>query len=109
MFYRVQLRVRTILFDPLLATHTLAELDHPRAGVIWNAQQEKIKELIFWVVGAALFGAGITYTEGATKGTEFFAGYLLEESLSVDNLFVFVLIFSYFEDVVLDMVLNAST
>eukprot|EP00854_Cymbomonas_tetramitiformis_P007109 gene7109-8481_t len=31
------------------------------------------------------------------QGTEFFAGYLLEESLSVDNLFVFVLIFSYFE------------
>ncbi|KAK3237414.1 hypothetical protein CYMTET_52509 [Cymbomonas tetramitiformis] len=62
-----------------------------------EGNDQKIKELIFWVVGAALFGAGITYTEGATKGTEFFAGYLLEESLSVDNLFVFVLIFSYFE------------
>ncbi len=33
----------------------------------------------------------------AVQASEFFAGYLLEESLSVDNLFVFVLLFSYFK------------
>eukprot|EP00268_Persea_americana_P067557 TRINITY_DN9314_c0_g1_i11.p2 TRINITY_DN9314_c0_g1~~TRINITY_DN9314_c0_g1_i11.p2 ORF type:complete len:113 (-),score=17.08 TRINITY_DN9314_c0_g1_i11:3763-4101(-) len=35
--------------------------------------------------------------EGVGKASEFFAGYLLEQSLSVDNLFVFVLIFRYFK------------
>lgn len=37
------------------------------------------------------------YTEGPEKAQEFFAGYLLEQSLSIDNLFVFVLVFSYFK------------
>ncbi|KAG1656888.1 hypothetical protein FOA52_000681 [Chlamydomonas sp. UWO 241] len=46
---------------------------------------------------ARAFGAGIWAIEGPTKGQEFFAGYLLEQSLSVDNLFVFVLVFSYFK------------
>ena len=43
------------------------------------------------------FGAGIWVTLGSTKALEFFAGYLLEQSLSVDNLFVFVLVFDYFK------------
>ena len=34
---------------------------------------------------------------GPTKSQEFFAGYLLEQSLSVDNLFVFILVFKYFK------------
>jgi hypothetical protein len=35
--------------------------------------------------------------QGATKAQEYFAGYLLEQSLSVDNLFVFILVFNYFK------------
>lgn len=35
--------------------------------------------------------------EGSEKAQEFFAGYLLEQSLSIDNLFVFVLVFNYFK------------
>ena len=50
----------------------------------------------FWVSLAFAFGVGIYYFEGQTKALEFFAGYLLEYSLSVDNLFVFLMIFSYF-------------
>ena len=34
--------------------------------------------------------------QGAAKGAEYFAGYILEQSLSVDNLFVFILVFKYF-------------
>ena len=50
------------------------------------------------LVGAAVaFGVGIYATLGADKAAEYFAGYLLEQSLSVDNLFVFVLIFDYFK------------
>ena len=43
-----------------------------------------------------LFGLGVWQTLGAEKAEEFFAGYLLEQSLSVDNLFVFILVFKYF-------------
>lgn len=43
-----------------------------------------------------LFGVGVWQTLGAEKAEEFFAGYLLEQSLSVDNLFVFILVFRYF-------------
>ncbi len=50
----------------------------------------------FWVGLAVLFGAGIFWFRGARAGTEFAAGYLIEESLSVDNLFVFLLLFRYF-------------
>ncbi|KAK9126873.1 hypothetical protein Scep_015719 [Stephania cephalantha] len=46
---------------------------------------------------AVAFGIGVGYKEGVGKASEFFAGYLLEQSLSVDNLFVFILIFKYFK------------
>jgi TerC family integral membrane protein len=42
-------------------------------------------------------GSACRYTEGPEKAQEFFAGYLLEQSLSIDNLFVFVLVFNYFK------------
>jgi len=45
---------------------------------------------------ALLFGLGVFHFLGANAGYEFFTGYLIEKSLSVDNIFVFVLIFSHF-------------
>jgi tellurite resistance protein TerC len=45
---------------------------------------------------ALLFGGYIAYTSGPAKSLEYYAGYLIELSLSVDNLFVFLLIFRYF-------------
>ena len=50
-----------------------------------------------WVGAAMIFGTGLGYFSGAEKAEEFFAGYLLEQSLSIDNLFVFILIFKYFK------------
>lgn len=49
------------------------------------------------VSGAAAFGAGINQFMGAEKAVQFFAGYVVELSLSVDNLFVFLLLFEYFK------------
>jgi tellurite resistance protein TerC len=49
-----------------------------------------------YFVLALIFGAGIMHFLGRGAGIEFFTGYLLEKSLSVDNIFVFVLIFSHF-------------
>ena len=54
-------------------------------------------EVALWVGAATLFGLGIGATMGAGKAEEYFSGYLLEQSLSVDNLFVFVLVFDYFK------------
>ncbi|MFG1810132.1 TerC family protein [Streptomyces sp. NPDC049040] len=49
-----------------------------------------------WVVLAALFGLGLMIFSGGQPAGEFFAGYITEKSLSVDNLFVFVLIMGKF-------------
>jgi tellurite resistance protein TerC len=51
---------------------------------------------LFWIVLALLFGVAVFVVAGPTRGGEYLAGYLLEKSLSVDNVFVFALIFSYF-------------
>lgn len=49
-----------------------------------------------WVTLALLFNAGILFFSGGERALDFFTGYLIEKSLSVDNVFVFALIFSYF-------------
>ena len=49
-----------------------------------------------WVALALLFNALIWSWFGPTRGLEFLTGYLIEKALSVDNIFVFVVIFSYF-------------
>jgi tellurite resistance protein TerC len=51
----------------------------------------------FWIALSLAFNAWIYLQHGHQRGLEFTAGYILEKSLSVDNLFVFLLIFSYFK------------
>ena len=50
-----------------------------------------------WVTLAILFAGLVFHYQGSQRGFEFLTGYLIELSLSVDNLFVFLLIFSYFK------------
>jgi TerC family integral membrane protein len=50
----------------------------------------------FWIAVALTFGMGVWVLAGPQRGGEYFAGYIIEKSLSVDNVFVFALIFSYF-------------
>ncbi|MBB6612536.1 TerC family protein [Pontibacter sp. Tf4] len=61
----------------------------------------KIKEALlwsaFWIGLSLAFNALIYYLEGPGPALEFLTGYLIEKSLSVDNLFVFILIFNYFK------------
>ncbi len=52
---------------------------------------------VVWVTLAILFGLGVAHFKGTQTALEFYAGYLVEQALSVDNIFVFVLIFSYFQ------------
>jgi tellurite resistance protein TerC len=50
-----------------------------------------------WIVLAAIFAGVVRYWFGGVKALEFTTGYLIEEALSVDNLFVFILLFKYFK------------
>ena len=52
--------------------------------------------LVGYVIGALVFGAGVWWVSGAQYAGEFFAGWLTEYSLSVDNLFVFIIIMGRF-------------
>jgi tellurite resistance protein TerC len=51
----------------------------------------------FWIGLAMAFAMFVHQWLGSTKALEFVTGYLLEEALSVDNLFVFILLFAYFK------------
>lgn len=51
---------------------------------------------VVWVALACIFGLGLLVFAGGKQGGEFFAGFITEKSLSVDNLFVFVLIMAKF-------------
>ena len=61
----------------------------------------KVKEALlwslFWIGLAVMFNVVVYFWLGKVKALEFLTGYLIEESLSVDNLFVFILIFGFFK------------
>ena len=65
-----------------------------------KAHSVSIKEAttwsVVWVSLAMLFNLGIYFAWGQEKALEFLTGYVIEKSLSVDNLFVFLMIFQYF-------------
>jgi len=70
-------------------------------GVFHRKSHEvKIKEALTWSVVwislALIFNYGIYIYLGKEKALEFLTGYLIEKSLSVDNLFVFIMLFSFF-------------
>lgn len=58
-----------------------------REAVMWS---------VVWISLAVAFGIGIGATMGRQSMLEYFTGYVVEEALSVDNLFVFILLFTYF-------------
>jgi tellurite resistance protein TerC len=67
--------------------HRKAHTVHLREAAIWSA---------VWI-GLSLVFNGVVYLwKGSEAGLQFLTGYLIEKSLSIDNIFVFVLIFSYF-------------
>jgi tellurite resistance protein TerC len=60
------------------------------------AMKEAAAWSVAWVALSLAFGAYISMAAGPAKGVEFITGYVIEYSLSVDNLFVFIMIFAYF-------------
>ncbi|TPW21377.1 MAG: tellurite resistance protein TerC, partial [Elusimicrobia bacterium] len=58
--------------------------------------KEAVSWSVVWVALALAFGAGLWWRQGSGPGLEFLTAYLVEKSLSVDNIFVFVMVFSAF-------------
>ena len=56
----------------------------------------QVKWLIIWIGAAIVFNVGVFFVEGEIRAQEFLAGYLTELSLSIDNVFVFLMIFRSF-------------
>ena len=70
-------------------------------GVFHRKSHEvKIKEALIWsavwISMALIFNYGVYVYMGKEKAVEFLTGYVIEKSLSVDNLFVFIMVFTYF-------------
>jgi tellurite resistance protein TerC len=77
-----------LLILDLKVFHRKAHEVHVKEALAWSA---------VWIMLAVMFGASIYVWSGSRPGLEFFTGYLIEKALSVDNLFVFLVIFSYFK------------
>src|SRR5262245_8266917 len=67
---------------------------HRKAHVV--SLKESLSWTIIWIALALVFNIGIWHFSGSQKALEFFTGYLIEKSLSIDNVFVFALLLSYF-------------
>src|SRR5262245_9876875 len=67
--------------------HRQAHVVTKKEAVVWS---------LVWILLALIFNAGIYYVNGPERALEFLTGYVIEYSLSVDNIFVFIVIFSYF-------------
>jgi tellurite resistance protein TerC len=85
-----------IAFNAAVALLLLLDLGlfHRRAHTI--SLREAALESVVWVALSVGFGLWILASHGRGRGLEFFTGYVIEKSLSVDNVFVFILIFQYF-------------
>jgi tellurite resistance protein TerC len=68
--------------------HRHAHQVHLREALTWSA---------VWIVLALIFNAGVYFWLGDEPALAFLTGYLIEKSLSIDNIFVFLLIFTYFQ------------
>lgn len=79
--------ILALLALDLFVFHRKAHEVRLREAAIWSA---------VWITLSLLFNYGIYRHFGAEAGLEFLTGYFIEKALSVDNIFVFVLIFSYF-------------
>ena len=72
----------------LFVFHKENEVIKVKSALLWST---------FWIGLALVFNIVVYLTLGQTKAIEFFTGYLIEESLSIDNLFVFIMIFGFFK------------
>lgn len=79
--------VLTLLALDLGVFHRRVHVIGTREALLWS---------IFWICLALIFNVAVYHWFGKAHALEFFTGYVIEKALSVDNIFVFVVIFGYF-------------
>ncbi|WP_138430592.1 TerC family protein [Fodinibius saliphilus] len=77
-----------MLIIDLTVFHDKDDKETIRQALIWTG---------VWITLALIFGIGVYYYMGTQTALDYYTGYLIEKSLSVDNIFVFLLVFSYFK------------
>jgi tellurite resistance protein TerC len=81
------LLVAAMLVLDLVVFHRKAHEVRMKEALLWS---------VVWIGLALLFNAGVYHWFGRERGLEFLTGYLIEKALSVDNIFVFLVLFSFF-------------
>ncbi len=97
MFHSIASPIFWTIFIAVVLVLLLIDLGllHRRARAV--GVKEAFGWSLIWVMLSISFGFWISHQFGRAKGLEFFTGYLIEYALSVDNIFVFILIFTYFK------------
>lgn len=89
------LNIMWLIFGLLISFMLVVDLALNRKGKTISFKKAATWTVV-WMILALLFDLGIYLTMGSHKALEFLSGYLIEQSLSVDNLFVFIMIFTVF-------------
>lgn len=84
-------------FHLLILVLLAMELVYSRSRGTGKVQSTAVAATILWVVAALGFAVFILHTLGSESAIQYLAGYAIEESLSIDNLFVFLLLFRVFQ------------
>lgn len=87
MFVGFAIVVTIMLYIDLFLVNRRAHVISVKSALIWSA---------VWISTALLFNVFVYYELGSVKAMEYLTAYILEKSLSVDNLFVFLVVFGYF-------------
>lgn len=85
-----------LFFNLFILAMLLIDLGVAQRREHFPTMKEAIAWSIVWIILALFFGLFIWFERGSSKALEYFTGYLVEEALSVDNVFVFIVIFTYF-------------
>ncbi|MBI4596705.1 MAG: TerC family protein [Candidatus Tectomicrobia bacterium] len=79
--------ILAMLASDLGVFHRKSHVVNLKEALVWS---------VVWIVQSLLFNLGVYFWRGPETALQFLTGYLIEKSLSVDNIFVFLLIFTYF-------------
>ncbi len=90
-------QVTYLIFGIVLLFAIVFDLGLMSKGKKTMTLKQALHQTLFWVVLALGFGLFVWFEEGQATALEYISAYLMEWSLSIDNIFVFVLIFSFFK------------
>jgi tellurite resistance protein TerC len=85
-----------VYFNIFIVAMLLLDLGIIQRRAHFPSMKEALGWTFVWISFAVMFGIFIWWEMGSQAALEYFTGYIVEQSLSVDNVFVFIVIFSYF-------------